>query len=216
LDELARFYLADRHEIIVLKETSGVLGIYDFRRINLRKFIKLYFSLIELRRTIKKIHGPILLDDQSIRNKIAFLGIKKEYLLKNKNIYESYGSFFSCEPTKLRSSPTPDSIAVFPFGSTSSKTAGIREIENILTKNGLSNNNVVVYVHVSDAHRIEEQNQFSVVILKTITEIIEVVMQAETIISVDTFQLHLAELYDKKIIIAGVVNKNFIPNSIKD
>jgi hypothetical protein len=215
LEELARFYLADRHEIIVLNETNNVFGIYDLRRINLRKFINLYFSSTELRGVIKKLHRPILLDDESIRNKILFFGIKKKYLPRDVSIYKSYSSFFFCKPIRLTYETTVDSVAVFPFGSTISKTVNFFQIDNILSEHGLHNKSVLVYVHISDIHRIEKTDRYKVVILKNLSEIIDVVKKAEVVISVDTFQLHLAELYNKKIIIAGHINKKFIPNSIE-
>jgi ADP-heptose:LPS heptosyltransferase len=108
-----------------------------------------------------------------------------------------------------------DSVAVFPFGSTISKTVNFFQIDNILSEHGHHNKSVLVYVHISDIHRIEKTDRYKVVILKNLSEIIDVVKKAEVVISVDTFQLHLAELYNKKIIIAGHINKKFIPNSIE-
>jgi len=210
LEQLTNNLLNKKHKIKVLKSIKDVYPLYSLRRISLEHIRIIIFGGIEIRGIVNK-RSDLVLDYRNVRNSILFFGIKKKYLTSNASIYSAYKQFFSVDITAKSLKGSENNILAFPLGSTKEKYYSKDQLIKWCKENNINTEHVTVILFQSHSTFTKEYKEFKVSIYKEVTELLELCGKCDAIISVDTFQLHLAVLMQKPLLNLGCVNINFTP-----
>jgi hypothetical protein len=157
------------------------------RFINLRIIIK-YFSSA----------GFVpLIDVNNIRNKILYFSLSANYP-KIHNVYDHYSSLLNQSfyvPKK-----SFGQILIFPFGSHPERCMSEVLISSICEKLISNNSKYRVVLHFSEKEKFKNDN-YEIIYYETVNQLISFLDNASSIITVDSFSLHIAIFMNKEIIV---------------
>jgi hypothetical protein len=218
LYELAIELSPSNTKIIKLESLDDVLPIYNMKKLSFNDIKIMYYFVIEVIKIINTINlnkkESIILDNFRIRDLCLHLFIPIKYLPKTNNIYNSYSEIFgldiSCiKITKDINSALKNNYIAFICGSSDKKTAKESEFQIILNRDKISINNILIYVYFKDVEKVGDFSGYKVKTYSSISELLFIIKNSNTVYSVDTFQMHLAYFFNKKVIPIPPVNKYF-------
>lgn len=211
LEELAIKILDKRHSLIILNTVKKIYPIYSLRKFSLNDISIALKGALETRKIIKELNQQLILDLKSKRNSVLFFRLDKLYLDNKTSIYNSYAHLLNIENYAVSFEGYEKNILVFPNGSLASKNINSDNIIGICKANNISIQNITLVIYKDQKMYADNYKNFNVKIYNNIDELFQLIDRSDGIISVDTFQLHLAILIQKPLIMAGKVNKNFLP-----
>lgn len=201
--------LGNRHEIIKLRHVVKVFPLYSIKKISLRNIVIMFKGYFEIKKIVKSKRQDLILDIRSWRNIFFFLFLPRLFMPKAETIYESYEKFLGFKLNACLPGENCKKYVIFPQGSLPSKQASLATIKNALSKSGVSSNDVVVGLYRDDGIVVTDYDDFNKWIFENVSELIDGIKGFDAVISVDTFQLHLAILLNKPVIPIGVINEYF-------
>ena len=211
LEELAIKILDKRHRLFILNTVKDIYPIYSLRRISYKDVLIILNGANEIRKLIKELKQQLVIDLRSLRNSIIYFGLNKKYLGNKTSIYNSYSAILDAENYAVSFVGNEKKILVFPTGSVPSKHINSDKIINLCNKNNINIENITIVVYKTHSNYVNNYKKFNFRIYDNIDELLQLIDQSDGIISVDTFQLHLAVQKEKPLIMAGNVNINFLP-----
>lgn len=216
LEELAIKLLNKRHRLVILSSVKKIYPIYSLRKFSYKDISIALKGAFEIRKIIKELKQQLVLDLKSIRNNVLFCGLDKLYLENKTSLYNSYAHLLDIENYAVSFAGNEKKILVFPTGSIASKIIKSNYIVDLCKRNNINIKNIIIVIYEVQSIYADNYKNFNVKIYKNIDELLQLIDQSDGIISVDTFQLHLAIQKQKPLIMAGKVNKNFLPEYQKN
>lgn len=208
--------LGNRHEIIKLRHVAKVFPLYFIKKISLRNIVIMAKGYFEIKKIVNSKRQVIVLDIKSWRNIFFFLFLPRLFLPKAETIYESYEKFLGFKLNAHMPDGNCKKYVIFPQGSLPSKQASLATIKNALNKSGISSYDVVIGLYRDDGIVLSDYDEFNKWIFESVSELIDGIKGFDAVISVDTFQLHLAILLNKPVIPIGIINEYFkLPFEVK-
>lgn len=217
LFDFANRIVGDKHKIERLKNVKDVFPLYSLRKISIKNIYTIFHGYKEIKNIAEKNSDKIVLDINSLRNTILFFWMPKKFLEKEATIYKAYEKHFGLKVDASKIRDGNKKYMLFPKGSLPHKSVTEKEIESVLVKSNIPRKNVTIYLYIKDSEALSSYGNFNVSIFSDVNELIDSMEKIDGVISVDTFQLHLAVLLKKPVLLLGEINTYFVPPfKIKD
>ncbi len=214
LESLAKKLLPNNCRLIVLKHCAGVFPLYNLRVLSFVKILTLIRSSLEIYKILLQLGDSVLVDNNDLRSRIFFAPFTaKTFLSEDKNIYRDLSDIFGFCVKIYPSREVSNRVLVFPFSSLESKDLDSKSLKKIVDR--LKSNNIQHKIMYFSGFKVPKDfDSFSLSSYSTIDELLGYFNSADSVLSVDTFQLHLAVFYGKQVFSIGKINSRFRPHDV--
>jgi len=217
-EDLVRKLTPSNCSIIVLPNITGIFPIYDLKNLRINFFEKiwtmLYFFFF-LRSIVYKSKHTLIVDQDQLRNKFFYVGIKKVMLSTRASIYDSFELQLGVPLLNKNLLKQKDiyskTALIFPFGSIANRRMNSSTIQNLCNMLQARSIKHKILLYDKEVDLLDREIELPFEIYNNFDDLIKYIHNAGIVFTVDTLHLHLGLFFSKEVFVFSDSNKDFIP-----